>query len=110
MITRRAFITGVSAALTLPIYEKFYSHIEIFGEPFIESPKRPDKVLYVDPGYEWQIGLNGKPGDFDFPKLPLREALIRVTGLDPSNREDLKVLQEECGYEGYEVCDFDFLL
>jgi hypothetical protein len=99
MITRRAFIAGASAALTLPIVDRFTSYLENFGEPLIEAPKRPDRVLYIVPEWEYQIGLDRKPGNFSFPKVPLREALKMVYGWDTPNEDDLEYLQLNRGLE-----------
>jgi hypothetical protein len=100
IITRRAFIAGVSAALTLPIVDRFTSYLENFGEPLIEAPKRPDRVLYVVPEWYYEIGLDRKPGDLSFlPKVPLREALRIVYGWDTPSEDDLESLESGCGIE-----------
>ena len=107
MIARRAFIAGVGATLTLNLADNYIAYFENHGEPLIEAPKRPDRVLYVVPEWEFQIGLDGKPGDFSFPEIPLREAIKMVYGLDPSKEKDLENLRVNCGLE---YTNFDALI
>ena len=49
MITRRAFLIGSAATITLSLVDKFYTFIENHGEPLIQAPKNPSGVLYVYP-------------------------------------------------------------
>ena len=63
MITRRGFIASVSAALTLPLVNKFTWYLEKKGRPFIDAPEYPSQILRVYPDRNFQICLDGDPWD-----------------------------------------------
>ena len=80
MNTRRAFLIGASAGLTLTLFDKFFTYIENHGEPLIEAPDWPENTLFAYPNRNFRLGLNGDPDEWDFPYEDWLEYLIYDKG------------------------------
>jgi hypothetical protein len=97
--TRRAFIVGAGAALTLPIVSKFEWFIETNGRPLIEVPRHPLETLVVNLDSDGQITLG--PEVFALPTITwgdyLKEYVVR--GELPTRASELRELCEGYGVD-----------
>ena len=99
MVTRRAFLIGSAATITLSLVDKFYTFIENHGEPLIQAPKNPSGVLYVYPDRDYQLGLNGDPWKIDFPYASWQEYLVEEQGYDnPTKLSDFRAIYRDWGF------------
>jgi hypothetical protein len=91
MITRRAFLIGSAATVTLSLVDKFYTFIENHGEPLIEAPKNPSRILYAFPDRDYQLGLDGDPWVIDFPYKNWLEYIVGDCGYEtPTKLSDFR--------------------
>ena len=82
MITRRAFLIGSAATVTMSLVDKYYSFIENHGEPLIEAPKNPSRILYAVPEHDYQLGLDCDPRVINFPYENWLEYLVGDWGCE----------------------------
>ena len=91
MITRRAFLIGSAATVTLSLVDKYYSFIENHGEPLIEALKNPSSTIYAFPERDYQLGLDGDPFEIAFPYESWIEYLIGDCGCEtPTKLSDFR--------------------
>ena len=104
MISRREFLVGGGAAITLATVDRFQNFLEKRGEPLIEAPKRAKDVLYVDREADFQIGLNGVPGFIDCPFENTLAYLKDGWGIsDPTSLSDFRAIHRDHGYRPKEL-------
>ena len=116
MITRRAFIAGVSAALTLTLVDKFTWYLRNKGRPFIDAPECPSHILKVYPdseflrGYpdgEFQICLDGSPWDIPDQQPTWGDYFCYYLGeKEPESLSDFRYLYDKYGIRPSQLNDY----
>jgi hypothetical protein len=100
MTSRRGFLVGGAAAITLPALDRFHNFLERHGEPLVEAPEQAVDTLTVREGHwngGWAIGLNGDPL---LEKAPFKNALEHIIDqgyFDPTDLSDSTMLEHEYG-------------
>ena len=61
MISRRSFLIGSSAALSLPMLSRITSFMDRHGSPLLRAPDYSDCELYVHPDRDFLITMGGDP-------------------------------------------------
>jgi len=112
MITRRSFLIGAGAVLTVDLVARFEWHIRNQGKPLILAPEKPDTILHVLPDSGYEIYL----GSWDeILERTHREALEDYCGLNMDKAKlklsDYRMIWEDYGIRPRELdrpvsCDF----
>ena len=98
MTTRRTFLVGASAALTVPIVSNIEWFIEAYGRPLIEPPCNSLETLYIYPDYDNQITLG--PQSFDAQKTTWGEYVAKMIGKAlPTRASELDLICEDLGVD-----------
>ena len=98
MITRRHFLVGAGAAVTVSLLDKFHNYFERTNEPMLIAPKEHVRTLYVYPERDFQMGMGGDPWTLPDERMTWLEFMNDQWGIEePSSLSEFRAIYWETG-------------